>query len=259
MRKETCDAYGLRRRNTSTKYTDGKVFPTNHCGNITIIGQIAKERKKAFYCFLVQFADGTQVGAERNSIAQGSVRNPNRKTFFSVGYMGEGPHLFKVKSIHTKEGNTWYSMLERVYSAKYQKRFPTYIGCTLSPRWHNFQNFCEDIVHLTGYTVWKNNTKAKAYHLDKDHKIKGNKEYSKDTCEFISGSLNSTLSNITGLIYVGERISDGYLEEFTVQRYFSKKHGLAYKNVNKCLMGGAKTHKGWKFKIKEELEGEMIE
>jgi DNA-binding XRE family transcriptional regulator len=61
-----------------------------------------------------------------------------------------------------------------------------------------------------------------------------------------------SLENIYETTYIATRLSDGFSEEFTVQRPFAKKYNLSYKSINKCLHGGAKSHKGWTFKIKEE-------
>ena len=76
---------------------------------------------------------------------------------------------------------TWKSMLMRCYSIKYQEKYPTYKGCSVSEEWLTFSNFkrwmeCQD---------WE------GMQLDKDILFEGNKSYSKETCVFVSGMVNN--------------------------------------------------------------------
>lgn len=62
-----------------------------------------------------------------------------------------------------------------------------------------------------------------------------------------------TLTNIPNqYTYEAVRLSDGYTEEFYVQRHFAEKYNLSYKGINKVIQGGSKSHRGWTFRIKEE-------
>ena len=98
--------------------------------------------------------------------------------------------------------------------------------------------------------------KKREYALDKDIKIKGNKIYSKDSCIFTLFCVNSADSckrtKITGLTYLGIRLSDNYQEEFTNQSEFARKYDLYLSTVNKCLKGKQKVTGGWKFQIKNQ-------
>lgn len=76
---------------------------------------------------------------------------------------------------------TWQSMLHRCYSAKYQERHPTYIGCNVSEEWKTFSNF----------RAWMVTQNWEGMHLDKDLLFDGNKIYSADTCVFVSHAVNS--------------------------------------------------------------------
>ncbi|MFW3388664.1 UNVERIFIED_CONTAM: hypothetical protein RF648_22020, partial [Kocuria sp. CPCC 205274] len=77
----------------------------------------------------------------------------------------------------------WTNVIERSYSDKFQERYPTYKGCSVAPRWHNYQNFYKDVQSLPGFKEWLD-TKNKMC-LDKDTRIEGNKIYSLETCLFI--------------------------------------------------------------------------
>ena len=76
---------------------------------------------------------------------------------------------------------TWKGMLRRCYSAKFQERQPTYIGCTVSEEWLTFSNFKAWMVQQN----WKDNQ------LDKDLLFEGNKVYSAKKCVFVTGALNN--------------------------------------------------------------------
>ena len=75
---------------------------------------------------------------------------------------------------------TWKSMLERCYSAKYQKRQPTYKGCSVSEEWKTFSNF----------RAWMETQDWEGKQLDKDLLFEGNKVYSANTCAFVTRMVN---------------------------------------------------------------------
>lgn len=145
-------------------------------------------------------------------------------------------------------------MLTRCYDENCHRRNASYKNCRVNKRWHNFQNFVEDIQYLEGYDKWKEgkNKKRNPMELDKDIKVPGNRIYSKDTCIFATKAENAITGNITGKTYIATRIFDGYVEEFTNQTRFAQKYKLTSQSVNYCCTGKQKQHKGWTFKIKEE-------
>ena len=75
----------------------------------------------------------------------------------------------------------WKDMIKRCYSDKYQERYPTYQGCTVSKEWLTFSNF----------KAWMEKQEWEGNQLDKDLLIEGNKVYSVDTCVFVSPMVNS--------------------------------------------------------------------
>ena len=84
------------------------------------------------------------------------------------------------------EYQMWKDLLKRVYSEKYHKKSPTYIGVTVDPKWHSLKGFIEDVSKL------KNYEKAlySGYALDKDIAVNGNRHYSLDTCCFVPQEVN---------------------------------------------------------------------
>lgn len=77
--------------------------------------------------------------------------------------------------------NTWASMLERCYSAKYQERKPTYKGCSVSEEWLRFSNF----------RAWMEAQDWEGMQLDKDLLFAGNKVYSSEACAFVTPTVNT--------------------------------------------------------------------
>lgn len=76
---------------------------------------------------------------------------------------------------------TWASMLERCYSAKFQERWPTYKGCSVSEDWLTFSVFKR----------WMAKQDWEGKQLDKDLLFEGNKVYGPDTCVFVSPMVNN--------------------------------------------------------------------
>lgn len=75
---------------------------------------------------------------------------------------------------------TWYSMIQRCYSDKFQERNPTYKDCSVSEEWLRFSNF----------KSWMEEQDWEGLQLDKDLLFEGNKMYSKETCVFVSRGVN---------------------------------------------------------------------
>lgn len=96
----------------------------------------------------------------------------------------------------------WASMLSRCYSKSYQKRKPTYVGCSVDKSWHKFSAFQK--------WALKNNWE-KGLALDKDILKGDNKVYGPKTCAFVDQKTNSFFSgwcnvdHTTGTCYISER------------------------------------------------------
>jgi len=88
----------------------------------------------------------------------------------------------------TKANQTWQDMKSRcVERSKYHKKRPTYIGCTVSEEFLDFQYFADWYSKQVGYGELK-------YDLDKDILVPGNKVYGEKFCVLVPTSLNSFLS-----------------------------------------------------------------
>lgn len=75
----------------------------------------------------------------------------------------------------------WKGMLERCHSTKYQERFPTYKGCSVSVDWLTFSVF----------KAWMEKQQWEGLQLDKDLLVSGNKVYSPETCVFVTKEVNT--------------------------------------------------------------------
>ncbi len=104
---------------------------------------------------------------------------------YGQGKIGVGNYKSGVcgKSIPTKVYQLWLDMLRRCYSPQKQKIAYSYVGCTVSENFKNFQFFAEWCNNQVGFGL-------KGYELDKDLLIKGNKLYSENTCVFLPRKLN---------------------------------------------------------------------
>lgn len=160
----------------------GDVFTTNDGGSVTVLQY---QNSKAV---TVKHNDtnGHVVVVQASNLRNGMVKNPYHRSVFGVGFIGVGNYAAYLNGKDTPVYKTWYGMLERCYCPKYHARKPTYIGCSVHPDWHNFQNFAEWFERQYFATCWQ---------LDKDLIVEGNKVYSTDTCAFIPQQLNTLLND----------------------------------------------------------------
>ena len=134
---------------------------------------------------------------------------------------------------------TWVHMLERCYSPKRLERQPSYIECSVAEEWHIFSNF----------QPWAKTQDSKGKTLDNDLLLPDNKLYSRETCVFISKTLNSFLAvdmPRTTELPRGVSIS-GKKFMARVRNPFTKKQ--EYLGTFSCP---DEAHKAWK-KRKQEL------
>jgi hypothetical protein len=124
------------------------------------------------------------------NFTRGHVKNPYDKTIYGVACIGYG--RWKVcdkKGIASQPYSIWHSIISRCYTEYKQNLQPTYIDCSVSKEWLNFQNFA-DWFEENWYQV--DNEKME---LDKDILYKGNKIYSAETCIFVPKRINLLLIN----------------------------------------------------------------
>lgn len=130
---------------------------------------------------------GVIMTASNNTrnIERGQSRKPT--SYYGIGFNSGGRHVAYIDNNNTKPYQVWMDMLRRCYCPKYHKKRPTYIGCSVDERWHDFQDFA-DWFYSCSYA-------DKGYELDKDLLALNNKIYSPETCCLIPACLNSLLTS----------------------------------------------------------------
>lgn len=87
----------------------------------------------------------------------------------------------------------WKSVLQRCYSNKFLKKYPSYTGCSVHKYWHSFMKF----------RSWMITRDWIGKELDKDLLVRGNKVYGPDTCLFVTKQVNNFIrvrkENLSGL------------------------------------------------------------
>ncbi len=127
----------------------------------------------------VSFKNGFTVNhREYNDVKKGKIANPYHPTVLKVGYLGLG--LYSPEK-NRKAHNKWKDILRRGYCIEFKNKNVAYKNATVSAEWHNFQNFAE----------WFENNHITDFALDKDILIKGNKQYSPETCCFVPQEINN--------------------------------------------------------------------
>ena len=117
------------------------------------------------------------------SSKNGQVKSRFAPSVYGVGYLGYEKAVDENgKTI--KSYAVWMHMLRRCYSNEFQKKHPTYKGCTVCEEWHNYSNFKK------WYDENYYNIEGERMDLDKDILVKGNKIYSPNTCVFVPQNIN---------------------------------------------------------------------
>lgn len=89
----------------------------------------------------------------------------------------------------TVSGRKWDAMQYRCKAGGLlQTKRPTYVGCTMSQEFANFQTFTDWHISQVGYGM-------QGYELDKDVLVPGNKLYSAETCVLVPSALNQFFSD----------------------------------------------------------------
>lgn len=109
------------------------------------------------------------------------------KLILGVATNSKGEYKACVDGKHTKAYKTWHNMIHRAYCPKGHARQPTYLGCSVSDEWLEYQEFAR----------WFENHEYSnhGYELDKDLLTPGNKIYAPDRCVFVPQKLNNLLTD----------------------------------------------------------------
>lgn len=103
-------------------------------------------------------------------------------SLYGKGYIGVGDYSY---SKDKKSYDVWCGMFIRCYSEAYQKNQPTYVKCSVSSVWYDFQTF----------TKWFYEHHFKGSYLDKDILKQGNTVYGPDNCLFVTRKVNNLILN----------------------------------------------------------------
>lgn len=179
----------------------GDILDTK-CGECVIIGYVNSTSPIIIKFIKTNYIMKTSFG----NLSRGLVKDPLYPSVYGIACLGG----YTFTSTNNKKLYVmWRNMLRRCYDNNTQVKQPTYIGCTVVKRWHNFQNFCEDIIKMPNWNT-------PGFELDKDLRVLGNKKYGPKYCSFVPKAINasilSTYDNFTP-------IKNGYL----VQVSFSGK------------------------------------
>lgn len=109
------------------------------------------------------------------------------RLIYGVATNSGGHYKTEIDGKKAKSYTTWQSMLRRSYCSKYHARQPTYLGCSVSDEWLEYQEFAN----------WFENHEYsdRGYQLDKDLLTPGNKIYAPDRCVFVPQKLNKLLTD----------------------------------------------------------------
>jgi len=132
----------------------------------------------------IQFENGVIFkNMQYGNVKLGNIKNPYHPTNYNIGYIGVGNFKTCVNNKDTIHYVRWHGLLTRCYNLKEQEKQPTYIGCLVDERWHNFQNFAQ---------WFEDNWKSHMidWQLDKDILCKGNKVYSPEACCLVPQEIN---------------------------------------------------------------------
>lgn len=150
----------------------GDIITSKKDGDFEVIEKLSASK------FRVRFVvTGYTTVSQYTKVSRGEVRDYLKPSKFGVGYLGEMAGKTN-KSLTSYK--TWHNMLTRCYYKPYQKRFPTYLGCSVCDEWLNFSNFHK----------WFEVNYEQGLVLDKDIIKDGNKVYCPEYCKFVTAEEN---------------------------------------------------------------------
>lgn len=159
---------------------EGLVFHHKSFGNYSIV------KYNGWRCVEIEFVNtGGRLVTSMSNIVRGSVRDGMAATVYGVGVTG-GVQV-RVGETYDKAYVVWKGMLQRCYTEDYQRKFPSYVGCTVDGCFKFYPNFKE-------WYYSQENYKQVGLELDKDLLVKGNKVYSPRACCLVPLEVNTALT-----------------------------------------------------------------
>lgn len=162
----------------------GKEFETNSCGKCFVI-----DYKGCQNVVVMFYEPMVAVKCTMGNLKRGQVSNPFYPSLYGVGYFGVGKYKFS----RDRAYNSWRDMLRRCYCPNITIKNASYKEATVCKEWFNFQNYAKWF-YSQKFSEYKDGD-GKAYSLDKDILVKGNKVYSPETCCFVPSKLNNLLTS----------------------------------------------------------------
>ena len=204
-----------------TRLIPGTIVQSNNYGPFKVVSDNGSR------AVCVEFIKtGYRTVIARQKARNGGVKDRLSPVICGVGFIGEGER-YKLKTYRT-----WFFMLARCYDAETQRRNPSYIGCTVVPEWHNYQNFA----------LWYEENYEPGLQLDKDIRIPGNRVYGPDTCMFVTQAENSIEANAKHFVFLSPLGVRHYIYNLSE---FSRKKGLHKGHMSSVHGGVLAHHKGW--------------
>lgn len=227
----------------------GKIYSSNNYGDFKVNDRTGVDKYREIIYEIEFINTNYKCNKTSSEIRKGIVKDYFYPIVYGIGYLG-----CERNTADRKIYKCWNSMLERCYSLK----SPAYINygeknIVVDERWHNFNNFQQDIKELEG---WNEELFYKgSIDLDKDILSKGKKEkiYSKDFCIWVSRKENcdarqfKTQKEFTAISPTGTTSTNININEF------AKINNLSNSGICDCLNGKRRKHKGWLFKYIESV------
>lgn len=170
----------------------------------------------------VRFESGFETDDQASNIRRGNVKDLLHPNVCGVGFMGAGKHKSSVGNKDTVPYKHWINMMKRCYSEKMQLDAITYVGCSVSEIWHNFQNFAD----------WYEENGILGYQLDKDIIEHGNKEYHPDRCIMVHKDTNAIFNKPkkTNGLPLGISHSNSVISPYVAHCWVDGVHESKYSN-----------------------------
>ena len=169
---------------SSKKIKSGDVFQTNEGGSVTVV------EYRIYRAILVEHNDKHKHRAlvRGAALIKGQIKNPYLKHVHGFGFFGCGKYRSSLDGEKTPVYTAWKRMLDRAYSKKFYKKSAAYKGVTVCNEWLDFQAFA---------AWWSNEPRSglEGFHLDKDLRISGSKQYSPASCSFVPACINILLTD----------------------------------------------------------------
>lgn len=204
----------------------GTIHPTKNFGDLKIV--------EYFYAHQVDIifpATGYTKTVSAGEIRDGKVVDRLLPRVYSIGFIGDGPFRSSINKVETRAYTAWNGMFERCYSGDYK----SYIGCSVSENWHNFQNFA----------IWfyaNHPDDGGSYHVDKDIKVCGNRVYGEDYCMIVKQDINVREAHAK---HFKMKSPSGELVSIYSMRDFCKDKDLNAAHMCSVHSGKRGQHKGW--------------